>query len=62
MTVLTRFEPFREFSPPQDRINPACSANPTVGRGPTRASTTSSFAPAVDVYADEHQVTLKILF
>jgi HSP20 family protein len=58
MTVLTRFEPFREFSTLQDRIN-------RVFRDSYRSQgddslTTSSFSPAVDVYEDEHKVTLKI--
>jgi HSP20 family protein len=59
MTVLTRFEPFREFSTLQDRINRVFrdSYTPT---GQDEALTTSSFAPAVDVYEDEHNVTLKI--
>ena len=59
MTVLTRFEPFREFATLQDRINRVfrdsySSANQD------DALTTSSFAPAVDVYEDEHKVSLKI--
>jgi HSP20 family protein len=63
MTVLTRWEPFRELSTLQDRINRAFRESYT---GQYRDNdgddslTTSSFAPAVDVYEDEHQVTLKI--
>jgi HSP20 family protein len=59
MTVLTRFEPFREFSTLQDRINRVFreSYAPT---GQDESLTTSSFAPAVDVYEDEHNVALKI--
>src|SRR5271163_1415219 len=61
MTVLTRFEPFREFSTLQDRINRVFRES--YGHGPAgqgEALTTSSFAPPVDVYEDEHTVTLKI--
>src|SRR5271163_2413477 len=61
MTVLTRFEPFREFSTLQDRINRVFRES--YGHGPAgqdESLTTSSFAPAVDVYEDEHTVTLKI--
>jgi len=59
MTVLTRFEPFREFATLQDRINRVFrEAYTPDGRDETL--TTSSFAPAVDVYEDEHSVTLKI--
>jgi HSP20 family protein len=57
MTVLTRWEPFRELSTLQDRINRAFRESRT---GDDESLTTSSFAPAVDVYEDEHQVTLKI--
>ena len=58
MTVLTRFEPFREFSTLQDRVNRLFRETYTGDRD--EALTTSTFAPAVDVYEDEHQVTLKI--
>ena len=59
MTVLTRFEPFRELSTMQDRINRAFRESYN-GSDRDDSLTTSSFAPAVDVYEDEHQVTLKI--
>jgi HSP20 family protein len=59
MTVLTRFEPFREFSTLQDRINRAFRESYREA-GRDESLTTSSFAPAVDVYEDEHNVTLKI--
>ena len=59
MTVLTRWEPFRELSTLQDRINRAFRESYT-GANHDESLTTSSFAPAVDVYEDEHQVTLKI--
>ena len=59
MTVLTRFEPFREFANLQDRINRAFRESYSED-GRDEALTTSSFAPAVNVYEDEHNVTLKI--
>ena len=58
MTVLTRWDPFREFSTLQDRMNRL--VRDSFGDGREEALTTSSFAPAVDVYEDEHNVTLKI--
>jgi HSP20 family protein len=58
MTVLTRFEPFREFSTLQDRVNRLFREASVEGRD--ESLTASSFAPAVDVYEDEHTVTLKI--
>jgi len=57
MTVLTRWEPFREFSTLQDRMNRLFRES---FEGQDQSLATSSFAPAVDVYEDEHQVTLKI--
>jgi HSP20 family protein len=59
MTVLTRWEPFREFATLQDRINRAFRES-YAGADRDESLTTSSFAPAVDVYEDEHKVTLKI--
>ena len=59
MTVLTRWEPFREFSTLQDRMNRLFRESYN-DAGRDESLTTSSFAPAVDVYEDEHKVTLKI--
>jgi HSP20 family protein len=58
MTVLTRFEPFREFTTLQDRMNRLF--RDSYGDGRDEALTTSNFAPPVDVYEDEHNITLKI--
>src|SRR6202030_3457809 len=58
MTVLTRWEPFREFSTLQDRMNRLF--RDSYGDSREEALTTSTFAPAVDVYEDEHNITLKI--
>jgi HSP20 family protein len=58
MTVLTRWDPFREFSTLQERMNRL--VRDSFGDGREEALTTSTFAPAVDVYEDEHNVTLKI--
>ena len=62
MTQLTRWEPFREFSTMQDRMNLMNrlfreSYSPEV---PQEALTTSSFAPPVDIYEDEHNIMLKM--
>jgi HSP20 family protein len=62
MTLLTRWEPLREFSTMQDRINRMNrlfreSYSP---EGPEDALTTTSFAPPVDIYEDEHNITLKL--
>jgi len=57
MTVLTRWDPFREFSTLQDRMNRLF--RDSYGDR-EEALTTSTFAPPVDVYEDEHHVTLNI--
>ncbi|MFZ0276147.1 MAG: Hsp20/alpha crystallin family protein [Candidatus Sulfotelmatobacter sp.] len=62
MTLLTRWEPFREFSTQQDRMNRLNrlfreSYSP---EGPEEALTTTSYAPPVDIYEDEHNITLKM--
>src|SRR5580693_1781112 len=62
MTLLTRWEPLREFSSMHDRMNrmsrlfrESYSPEP-----PEEALTTTNFAPPVDIYEDEHNITLKI--
>jgi len=62
MTQLIRWEPFREFSTMQDRVNRMNrlfreSYSP---EGPEEALTTTRFAPPVDIYEDEHTITLKL--
>src|SRR5215475_3753631 len=57
MTVLTRWEPLREFSTLQDRLNRLFRDSFSEGQ---QELTSSTFAPAVDVYEDEHSTTLKI--
>jgi len=57
MTVLTRWDPFREFTTLQDRMGRLF--RDSYG-DPEEALTTSTFAPAVDVYEDEHNITLSI--
>jgi HSP20 family protein len=57
MTVLTRWDPFREFTTLQDRMNRLFRDSFSDRE---EALTTSTFAPPVDVYEDEHNVTLKI--
>ena len=56
MTVITRWDPFREFVTLQDRMNRLFRDT----QGQEEALTTTTFAPPVDVYEDEHNITLKI--
>jgi len=62
MTLLTRWEPFREFSAQQDRMNRMnrLFRESYSTEGPEEALTTTSFAPPVDIYEDEHNITLKL--
>ena len=55
MTFLTH----REFSTLQDRVNRIFRESYSP-EGPGDALTTANFAPPVDVYEDEHNITLKI--
>ena len=59
MTVLTRWDPFRELNTLQDRMNRLFrdSVSPETQ---DQTLATSAFAPPVDVYEDEHNITLKI--
>src|ERR1700726_3394269 len=62
MTLLTRWEPFRDSSVMQDRMNRMNrlfreSYSP---EGPEDALTTTTFAPPVDIYEDEHNIVLKL--
>jgi HSP20 family protein len=59
MTVLTRWEPFRDLGTLQDRMNRLFRESYR-SEGGEESLTTSSFAPPVDVYEDEHNITLKI--
>ena len=56
MTVLTRFQPVRDYSLLQNRIN-RMFRDTFEG---DQALETTGFAPAVDIYEDEHTVTLKV--
>jgi len=59
MTVLTRWEPVREFTTLQDRMNRLF--RDSFGADTQEQSlATSAFAPPVDVYEDDHNITLKI--
>ena len=59
MTLLTRWDPLRDLATMQNRMN-------RLGReiyspeDPEEALTTTSFAPPVDIYEDEHNITLKM--
>ncbi len=59
MTLFTRWDPLRDLATMQNRLNrfvresysPEC---------PEEALTTTSFAPPVDIYEDEHAIAVKM--
>ena len=59
MTLLTGWESLRELSAMQDRMNRVFRASHSP-EGPEDALTTTTLAPPVDIYEDEHNIILKI--
>ena len=59
MTQLTRWDPLRDLATMQNRINRFVreSSSP---EAPEEVLTTTSFAPPVDIYEDEHTITVKM--
>jgi HSP20 family protein len=62
MTLLTSWESLREFSALQERMNRMnrLFRESNSPEGPEEALTTTTLAPPVDVYEDEHNIVLKI--
>jgi len=62
MTFLANWEPVRQYSTMQDRTNRMNRLFRELlsSEAPEEALTTTSFAPLVDIYEDEHNITLKI--
>jgi len=59
MTHLTRWEPLRDLATLQNRLSRVVRESYSP-EGPEEALTTTGFAPPVDVYEDEHSITLKL--
>lgn len=62
MTLLTRWEPVRELSNLQNHLNRMnrLFRESFTSESPEEALTTTNFALPVDIYEDEHAVTLKM--
>src|SRR5215471_6849545 len=61
MTLITRWDPLREFVTIQDRRNRLFRDSfGQEGSNEAEALGRTTFAPPVDVYEDQHSVTLKI--
>jgi len=59
MTLLTRWDPLRDLATMQNRINRFVRESYS-SDAPEEALTTTNFAPPVDIYEDEHNITLKL--
>lgn len=62
MTLLTRWEPVRELSNLQNRLNRMNRLfhESFTSESPEEALATTNFAPPVDIYEDEHTISLKM--
>ena len=58
MTVLTRWDPFRELNTLQGRLNRLFEEQ--YGNGREESLTAGAFVPPVDIYEDEHGIQLKL--
>ncbi len=58
MTMITRWDPFRELSTITDRMNRLF--HDTYGTPSVEEGLTTAFVPAVDIYEDDQQVTVKM--
>ena len=58
MTVLTRWDPFRELSALQNRMSRLFEEQ--YGTGREESLTAGAFVPPVDIYEDEHSLQLKL--
>jgi HSP20 family protein len=59
MTLLTRWDPLRDLAAMQNRLNRFVRESHSP-EGPEEALTTTSFAPPVDIYEDEHTIVVKM--
>jgi HSP20 family protein len=60
MSSITRWDPFRELTQLQERMDRLFRDNVGYSGGREEALEQGSFIPPVDVYEDEHNITLKL--
>ncbi len=58
MTVMTRWEPYRELTSLQNRLSRLFEDQ--FGNGREDSLTAGAFIPPVDIYEDEHSILLKL--
>lgn len=59
-SMITRWDPFRELAQLQDRMDRLFRSNAGYLGSQEENLEQASFVPAVDVYEDEHNITLKL--
>src|SRR6201988_4623123 len=59
MTLLPRWDPLRDLATMQNRLNRFVRESYSP-ESPEEALTTTSFAPPVDIYEDEHAIAVKM--
>lgn len=58
--MITRFDPFRDANTLNQAFNRLFQSNLDSNRGHDELLTSGTFVPAVDIYEDEHNITLKL--
>jgi HSP20 family protein len=58
--MITRFDPFRDTNTLNQAFNRLFQSNLESNRGHDELLTSGTFVPAVDIYEDEHNITLKL--
>jgi HSP20 family protein len=58
--MITRWDPFRDVNSFNNTLNRLFQSNLDVNRGSDELLTSGTFVPAVDIYENEHSITLKL--
>src|SRR5256885_6374475 len=58
--MITRWDPFRDVNNLNNTLNRLFQSNLDVNRGSDELMTSGTFVPAVDIYENEHNITLKL--
>ena len=58
--MITRWDPFRDVNNFSNTLNRLFQSNLDVNRGSDELLTSGTFVPAVDIYENEHNITLKL--
>src|SRR5947209_12538244 len=58
--MITRWDPFRDVNSLNNTLNRLFQSNLDTNRGSDELLTSGTFVPAVDIYENEHNITLKL--